>query len=154
MWSIIFLECTSPFHTPGLHSILDSFFFFQRKNDPKKFQDLENRFTDPKITKTRECQVLKSLQKRILEDMQQSEIIVNYLADKYDNEPVKKRVKFSSLHWKTNSNVHDTRFSKIGFEYKIYLHVFVNYHRQIRRWTWEEAGQVWFPLISSKLNRL
>lgn len=74
------------------------FFFFQRKNDPKKFQDLENRFTDPKITKTRECQVLKSLQKRILEDMQQSEIIVNYLADKYDNEPEKKRVKFSSLH--------------------------------------------------------
>lgn len=53
--------------------------------------------------------------------MQQSEIIVNYLADKYDNEPEKKRVKFSSLHWKTNSNVHDTRFSKIGFEYKIYL---------------------------------
>lgn len=30
--------------------------------------------------------------------MQQSEIIVNYLADKYDNEPEKKRVKFSSLH--------------------------------------------------------
>lgn len=147
MWSINYLECASPFHTPGLHSILDSFFFLS-----KKFQDLENRFTDPKITKTRECQVLKSLQKKILEDMQQSEIIVNYLADKYDNEPEKKRVKFSSLHWKTNSNVHDTRFSKIGFEYKIYL--FVNSHRQIRRWTWEEAGQVWFPLISSKLNRL
>lgn len=70
------------------------FFFFQRKNDPKKFQDLENRFTDPKITKTRECQVLKSLQKRILEDMQQSEIIVNYLADKYDNEPEKNVLSF------------------------------------------------------------
>ena len=45
--------------------------------------------------------MLKSLQKRILEHMQQSEIIVNYLTDKYDSEPEKKRVKFSSLKWKT-----------------------------------------------------
>ena len=33
--------------------------------------------------------------------MQQSEIIVKYITDKYDSEPEKKRVKFSSLKWKT-----------------------------------------------------
>ena len=46
--------------------------------------------------------------------MQQSEIIVNYLTDKYDSEPEKNVLSF--LLWNKNSNPHDTRFSKRGFK--------------------------------------
>lgn len=43
--------------------------------------------------------VLKSLlsSNRIFMDMQQSEIIVNYLAEKYTDEPENKQVKFSTI---------------------------------------------------------
>jgi predicted adenine nucleotide alpha hydrolase (AANH) superfamily ATPase len=61
----------------------------------KKFCALERRFTDPNITSTREYKVLKALQKRVKRDLKQSEIIMNYLEEKY--EPTPKRVKFNTL---------------------------------------------------------
>lgn len=69
-------------------------YLYRRKN-PNKYEALNRRITEPRATATREFKVLKALQKRIVQDMQQSEIIVNYLTDKYEDEPEKKRVKFS-----------------------------------------------------------
>uniref|UniRef100_A0A8W8MPV4 Uncharacterized protein n=1 Tax=Magallana gigas TaxID=29159 RepID=A0A8W8MPV4_MAGGI len=75
-------------------SILTTF----RRKSPKKYEALNRRFTEPRVTATREVKVLKALQKRIMQDMEQSEIIVNYLTDKYGgDEPEKKRAKFISL---------------------------------------------------------
>ena len=72
-------------------------YLFRRKS-PKKYEALNQRFTEPRVTATREFKVLKALQKRIMQDMEQSEIIVNYLTDKYGgDEPEKKRAKFISL---------------------------------------------------------
>lgn len=68
------------------------------KKSPKKYEALKRGFTEPRVTATREFKVLKALQKRIMQDMEQSEIIVNYLTDKYGgDEPEKKRAKFISL---------------------------------------------------------
>lgn len=62
---------------------------------------LERRFTDPHIhvKACKEFEVLQTLQKRISLDMQQYDIIVNYLTDKYGDleQPQKKRVKLSTL---------------------------------------------------------
>lgn len=72
-------------------------YLFRRKS-PKKYEALNRRFTEPRVTATREFKVLKALQKRIMKDIEQSEIIVNYLTDKYGGgEPEKKRAKFISL---------------------------------------------------------
>lgn len=48
---------------------------YRRKN-PNKYEALNRRITEPRVTATREFKVLKALQKRIVQDMQQSEIIV------------------------------------------------------------------------------
>ena len=48
------------------------------------------------VVASTEFNVLQKLQRRTADDMEQSEIIMNYLADKY-GEPEKKRVKFSTL---------------------------------------------------------
>lgn len=60
---------------------------------------LEKRLYEPNVVQvvaSREFKVLQKLQKRMSDDMEQSEIIINYLADKY-GEPEKKRVKFTTL---------------------------------------------------------
>lgn len=49
----------------------------------------------PRVVASREFEVLQSLQKRMALDLQQSEIILNYLTAKY-GEPAKKRAKSSS----------------------------------------------------------
>lgn len=74
-------------------------YFCNRRKNPNKYEALNQRFVEPHVTASREFQGLKALQKRIFMDMQQSEIILNYLADKYtdDHEPEKKRVKFSTI---------------------------------------------------------
>lgn len=69
--------------------------YLYRKKNPNKYEALNRRITEPRVTASREFKVLKALQKRIVQDMQQSEIIVNYPTDKYGDEPEKKRVKFS-----------------------------------------------------------
>lgn len=51
--------------------------------DPEIYEALNWRFIEPRVIATPEFKVLKALQKRILQDMQQSEIIVNYLTDRY-----------------------------------------------------------------------
>lgn len=94
MWSINYLECASPFHTPGLHSILDSFFFLSKKKRPKEVPGSGKSFHGPENNQNQRMSSVEILTKKILEDMQQSEIIVNYLADKYDNEPEKKVLSF------------------------------------------------------------
>lgn len=62
---------------------------------------LERRFMDPHthVKACKEFEVLQTLQKRIFLDMQQCEIIVKYLTDKYGDleQPQKKRVKLSTL---------------------------------------------------------
>lgn len=59
---------------------------------------LEKRFSQPLVTATEEFKVLQNLQTRIANALTQSQIIVNYLCDKYgQGEPEKKRVKFSSV---------------------------------------------------------
>lgn len=70
--------------------------YFKRRKNQKKFEALLKRFSEPRVVASREFQVLKSLQKRMTMDLQQSEIIINYLTNKY-GEPEKKRVKFSFL---------------------------------------------------------
>ena len=65
--------------------------------DVLQYEALNQRFVEPQVTASREFQVLKGLQKRIFMDMQQSEIILNHLAEKYTDEPEKKRVKFSII---------------------------------------------------------
>ena len=60
---------------------------------------LENIFSKPLVTATEEFAVLRNLQTRIANDVTQSQIIVNYLCDKYGkDEPEKKRVKFLLLN--------------------------------------------------------
>lgn len=51
--------------------------------NPEIYEALNWRFIEPRVIATPEFKVLKALQKRILQDMQQSEIIVNYLTDRY-----------------------------------------------------------------------
>lgn len=48
---------------------------------------LERRFSEP----SQEFKVFKNLQKRIANDMAQSQIIINYLSDKHGDEQEKKR---------------------------------------------------------------
>jgi hypothetical protein len=55
-------------------------------NNKKKMQALERRFSEP----SQEFKVLKNLQKRIANDMAQSQIIINYLSDKHGDERKKK----------------------------------------------------------------
>eukprot|EP00105_Crassostrea_gigas_P003164 XP_011415924.1 PREDICTED: uncharacterized protein LOC105319900 [Crassostrea gigas] len=43
-----------------------------RKKSPKKYEALKRRFTEPRVTATREFKVLKALQKRIMQDMEQN----------------------------------------------------------------------------------
>lgn len=77
--------------------IFKKYIFFYLKGGiiKKKFKALEKRFSEPLAVVSRELEVLKSLQKRMALDLQQSEIILNYLTSKY-GEPEKKRAKFSS----------------------------------------------------------
>lgn len=51
---------------------------------------LERRFSQP----FQEFKVFKNLQKRIANNMTQSQTIINYLSDKHGDEQEKKRVKF------------------------------------------------------------
>lgn len=62
---------------------------------PSLLKRPEKRFTEPRVVASREFEVLQSLQKRMALDLQQSEIILNYLTAKY-GEPAKKRAKSSS----------------------------------------------------------
>lgn len=76
-----------------------NFFFFLRQTNDQKLRALEKRLFEPNVVQvvaSREFNVLQKLQRRMADDMEQSEIIMNYLADKY-GEPEKKRVKFSTL---------------------------------------------------------
>ena len=68
----------------------------------KKMTALERRFSEPRIVRWREFRDLKTLQNRLLCDMQQSEKIVNDLTDKYSASnvievPEKKGVEFSPV---------------------------------------------------------
>lgn len=84
------------------HSFLKLHFasILNRQNK-EKMEALERRFTDPllHVKACKEFEVLQTLQKRISLDIQQCEIIVNYLTDKYGDleQPQKKRVKLSTL---------------------------------------------------------
>lgn len=70
---------TKPSFLNSEDSILTTF----RRTNQKKFQALKRRLTDPDITSTKELKVLRALQKRMKKDLQQSEIIMNYLEEKY-----------------------------------------------------------------------
>uniref|UniRef100_K1Q5R1 Uncharacterized protein n=1 Tax=Magallana gigas TaxID=29159 RepID=K1Q5R1_MAGGI len=45
-----------------------------RRKSPKKYEALNRRFTEPRVTATRRFKVLKALQKRIMQDMEQSDM--------------------------------------------------------------------------------
>lgn len=67
-----------------------------RKN-LNKYEALNRRITVPRVTATREFKVLKALQKRIVQNMQQSEIIVNYPTDKFPRRNGLNFLKFDPL---------------------------------------------------------
>lgn len=87
----------SSFYLITSNHIQHKFVFFYRRKNPHKYEALNQRFVEPRVTASREFKVLKVLQKRIFMDMQQSEIIVNYLTEKYTDEPENKQVKFSTI---------------------------------------------------------
>lgn len=70
------------------------FFFLSKKKRPKEVPGSGKSFHGPENNQNQRMSSVEILTKKILEDMQQSEIIVNYLADKYDNEPEKKVLSF------------------------------------------------------------
>jgi hypothetical protein len=72
---------------------------FRRKN-PTKYNALERKMRQPLRENVQEqFATLQKLTKRMADDMQQSCIIINYIEDKFKSstEPVRKRVKFSTL---------------------------------------------------------
>uniref|UniRef100_A0A8W8P4N0 Uncharacterized protein n=1 Tax=Magallana gigas TaxID=29159 RepID=A0A8W8P4N0_MAGGI len=80
-------------------NVEDSILTTLRQTNDQKLRALEKRLFEPNVVQvvaSREFHVLQKLQRRMADDMEQSEIIMNYLADKY-GEPEKKRVKFSTL---------------------------------------------------------
>lgn len=75
------------------------FLFFFKTEKWSEVKSIGKRLFEPNVVHvvaSREFNVLQKLQRRMADDMEQSEIIMNYLADKY-GEPEKKRVKFSTL---------------------------------------------------------
>lgn len=64
MWSINYLECASPFHTPGLHSILDSFFFLSEKKRPKEVPGSGKSFHGPENNQNQRMSSVEILTKK------------------------------------------------------------------------------------------
>lgn len=74
-------------------------FFSSRQRNPKKYSALEKKLRAPLQENVQEqFQVLRTLQKRMSNDTEQSAILLNYLEDKYSTDGSrKKRVKLTTF---------------------------------------------------------